>query len=141
MLQGEFAGHGAQVPADLIAADKAHPANGGLGDAWDVQQEEMYLIKHHDRSLLRAIWYLRHHPNKVEEKGYFPVSWVRNAGKGRVFYSSLGHREDIWSDDPTLPNRVNPPETSKKYQAHILGGIKWALGLEKGSADPNPWVK
>jgi type 1 glutamine amidotransferase len=138
MLQGEFAWHGAQVPADLIAADKVHPANGGLGDAWHVQQEEMYLIKSHDRSRLRAMWYLKHHPNNQEEKGYFPVSWVRNAGKGRVFYSSLGHREDIWSDDVTLPNRVNPPETSKKYQAHILGGIKWALGLAEGSAEPNP---
>ena len=141
MLQGEFAGHGAQVPADLIAADKTHPANGGIGDAWELKQEEMYLIKHHDRTRLRTLWYLKHHPNKVEETGYFPVSWVRNAGKGRVFYTSLGHREDVWSDDVNLPNRVNPPETSKKYQAHILGGIQWALGLKDGSTEPNPSVQ
>jgi len=63
------------------------------------------------------------------------------AGKGRVFYTSLGHREDLWSDDPNLPGRKNSPEISKQYQAHILGGIKWALGLADGSATPNPDVK
>jgi type 1 glutamine amidotransferase len=141
MLQGEFAGHGAQVPADLVAADKKHPANAGIGDSWNLKQEEMYLIKHHDRSKVRSLWHLRQHPNKPEEKGYFPVSWVRTPGKGRVFYTSLGHREDLWSADPELKGRVNPVETSKQYQAHILGGIKWALGLAEGSAEPNPTVE
>jgi len=62
-------------------------------------------------------------------------------GKGRVFYTSLGHREDLWSDDPALGDRVNSIEISRQYQAHILGGIKWALGLVEGSAVPNPDVK
>lgn len=141
MLHGTFNGHGAQVPAALVAADKAHPANGGIGETWDLKQEEMYLIKNHDRNKVRELWYMKHHPNKVEEKGFFPVSWCRNHGKGRVFYTSLGHREDLWSDDPALKGRVNPVETSKQFQKHILGGMKWALGLEKGEATPNPEVQ
>ena len=141
MLQGTFAGHGAQVPADLVAADTAHPANGGIGEKWDLKEEEMYLIKNHERAKARELWFLRHHPNKTEEAGFFPVSWCRNHGKGRVFYTSLGHREDLWSDDPALKGRKNSIETSKQYQKHILGGIKWALGLEKGDATPNPEVK
>jgi uncharacterized protein len=141
MLQGTFNGHGAQVPADLIAADKAHPANGGIGEKWDLKQEEMYLIKNHDRAKARELWYMNHHPNKPEEKGFFPVAWCREHGKGRVFYTSLGHREDLWSDDPNMKGRVNPVETAKQFQSHILGGIKWALGLEKGDATPNPEVK
>lgn len=141
MLQGEFAGHGPQVPADLVAADKKHPANGEIGDSWSLKQEEMYLIKHHDRSKVRSLWHMRQHPNKPEEKGYFPVSWVRSPGKGRVFYTSLGHREDLWSADPDMKGRLNPVETAKQYQAHILGGIKWALGLVEGSAEPNPSVE
>jgi uncharacterized protein len=141
MLQGTFNGHGAQVPADLIAADKAHPANAGIGEKWDLKMEEMYLIKNHDRAKARELWYLKHHPNKVEEAGFFPVSWCREHGKGRVFYTSLGHREDLWSDDPAMKGRQNPVETAKQYQKHILGGIKWALGLEKGDATPNPDVK
>ncbi len=138
MLQGEFAGHQAQVPADLVAADKSHPANAGLGDSWSLKQEEMYLIKSQDRSQVRSLWHLRHHPNNKDEKGFFPVSWCRTAGKGRVFYTSLGHREDLWSADPDMKGRINPVEIAKQYQAHILGGIKWALGEAKGSAEPNP---
>jgi type 1 glutamine amidotransferase len=141
MLQGEFETHKAQVPADLVAADKKHPANAEIGDTWNLKQEEMYLIKNQDRSKVRSIWHLRHHPNDVAQKGYFPVSWVRTPGKGKVFYTSLGHREDLWSADPELKGRVNPIETAKQYQAHILGGIKWALGLADGSAEPNPTVE
>jgi type 1 glutamine amidotransferase len=138
MLQGTFDGHGAQVPADLVAADTSHPANAGIGATWDIPQEEMYLIRNHDRTKLRTLWFLRHHPNDPAAKGHFPVSWCRMAGQGRVFYTSLGHREDLWSDDPALKDRKNPPEVSRQYQAHILGGIQWALGLAEGSATPNP---
>jgi uncharacterized protein len=137
MLQGEFAGHGAQVPADLIVADSQHPATQGLPSTWDLKMEEMYLIKSHDRSKLRTLLYMKHHPNEPQNAGYFPVAWNRKAGQGRVFYTSLGHREDLWSDDPALKDRKNPVETAKQFQQHILGGIKWALGLSDGSADVN----
>ena len=141
MLQGEFSGHGAQVPADLVAGDAAHPANGGIGATWNLQQEEMYHIKNQDRSKVRVLWFMRHDPNKVEQLGYFAVSWCRMAGKGHVFYTTLGHREDLWTDDASIKDRKNTPETSKHFQAHILGGIKWALGLSDGSSEPNPDVK
>lgn len=141
MLGGEFETHKAQVPADLVAADQKHPANAGIGDKWNLKQEEMYHIKSQDRSKVHMIWYMQHDPNETSLQVFFPVSWCKMAGKGHVFYTSLGHREDLWSDDPALPNRVNPPEISKQYQAHILGGIKWALGLAEGSAKPNPEVK
>ena len=141
MLQGQFAGHGAQVPADLVAGDTAHPANGGIGEKWDLSQEEMYNIKHHDRAKVRALWYLRHHPNNKAQEGYNAVAWCRMAEKGRVFYSSLGHREDLWDETDAVKDRKNSPEISKQFQAHILGGIKWALGLASGSAEPNPDAK
>jgi type 1 glutamine amidotransferase len=143
MLQGEFKTHGKQVPADLVAGDTAHPANAGIGSKWDLKQEEMYEMKDgsHDRSKVHVIWFLKHPPQEPDKAEYAAVSWCRMAGTGRVFYTSLGHREDLWNDDPALPNRINPPETAKQYQAHILGGIKWALGLVKGDATPNPEVK
>lgn len=138
MLQGEFAGHGAQVPADLHKADAEHPATAGLPDLWSLKQEEMYLIKNHDRAKLRALYFMKHHPNKPEEAGYFPVSWCRMAGKGQVFYTTLGHREDLWDDSADLAGRINPVEISRQFQQHILGGIQWALGLAPGSCQPNP---
>ena len=143
MLQGEFKTHGKQVPADLVAGDTAHPANAGIGAKWDIKLEEMYEMKDgsHDRTKLRALWFLKHPPQDTAKAEYAAVSWCRVAGTGRVFYTSLGHREDLWNDDPALGGRVNTPEISKQYQAHILGGIKWALGLAKGDATPNPEVK
>lgn len=83
---------------------------------------------------------MRRHPNEPQKEGCHPVSWCRAAGKGRVFYTSLGHRQDLWSADPDLKNRINPVETSKQFQAHLLGGIRWALGLAPGSSEPNPTV-
>jgi hypothetical protein len=51
-------------------------------------------------------------------EGYKAEAWSRNYGKGRVFYTSMGHRDDIWSVDPV-------------FQAHVTGGIRWTLGLEE----------
>lgn len=138
MLGGEFETHKAQVPAELVAGDTAHPANAGIGSNWNLAQEEMYHIKSQDPSKVRALWFMRHDPNAPERQVFFPVSWCRAAGKGKVFYTSLGHREDLWSDAADLKDRKNSVETSKQYQAHILGGIKWALGLAEGSSTPNP---
>jgi type 1 glutamine amidotransferase len=56
-------------------------------------------------------------PNLVKG-GDYPQAWTREYGKGRTFYTSLGHRDDIWSNDPV-------------FRAHINGGIRWALGLEQ----------
>jgi hypothetical protein len=54
----------------------------------------------------------------VVRGGDYPQAWVRDYGKGRVFYSSLGHRDDIWAHDPV-------------FRAHMVGGIRWALGLDE----------
>lgn len=141
MLCGIFDGHGPQVPATLHAGDKDHPANGGIGDIWTLSQEEMYLIKNQKRDQVRSVWFMRHHPNKPEEKGFFPVAWVRGLGNGRVFYTTLGHREDMWSTDPALKGRINPVETATQFRNHLLGGIRWALGLAQGSSAPNPEIQ
>ena len=53
----------------------------------------------------------------MEPGGDYPQAWYQDFGEGRSFYTSLGHRDDIWSNDPV-------------FQAHIVGGIRWALGLE-----------
>ena len=33
---------------------------------------------------------------REEQGGYEPYTWVRNQGKGRVFYTALGHDEHTW---------------------------------------------
>ncbi len=140
LLGGEFAGHGGQSPATLDALDPAHPAAAGLPNPWALAKEEMYYFKSYERNRVRDIFAsavvpMNGRPDQGQP-GHFPVSWVREQGKGRVFYTSLGHREDVWDDDANLPNRLNPPEVAQQFQKHILGGIRWALGLAEGSAKP-----
>jgi uncharacterized protein len=136
MLGGEFQTHGAQVGVECLNQDPKHPANAALGPTWKISQEEMYLIKNHDSKECQELLLLDKHPNKPEQAGQFPVSWCKSFGQGKVFYTSLGHREDIWDDDtPANFKRENSKDISRAYQQHILGGIKWALGLA-GEAKP-----
>lgn len=41
-------------------------------------------------------------PSKPMKTEYIPIAWVKKQGKGRVFFSSLGHAEKTWSDDQFL---------------------------------------
>ncbi|HVV01729.1 MAG TPA: ThuA domain-containing protein [Verrucomicrobiae bacterium] len=135
MIGAEFKHHNAQAEVDCIVADPKHPACKALPPVWHVK-DEIYLMNGFDKSKVHGLLYLDKHPND-KTPGYYPISWCKRYGKGRVFYTSLGHREDMW--DPNTPpsfKRENSKETSELYQQHILGGIKWALGLEKGSAKP-----
>lgn len=50
--------------------------------------------------------------------GDYPVAWYQTIGKGRTFYTSLGHRNDLWSGDPT-------------FRSHVVGALRWLLRLEK----------
>lgn len=53
----------------------------------------------------------------------FPVAWVKNYGKGRVFSSTLGHTDQAW-DDP-------------RVQTLYLEAIKWVLRLTEGEVQPH----
>jgi type 1 glutamine amidotransferase len=127
MIGGEFAGHGAQVGVECLVQDTKHPATKDLGESFCLEQEEIYLMKNYDPTKVRELLVLDKHPNKKKEAGRFPVAWCKEFGQGKVFYTSLGHNEAVWEN--------------KRYQKHILGGIKWALGLEKGEATPQTAAK
>jgi type 1 glutamine amidotransferase len=129
MLGGEFETHKAQVEIQPILHDPAHPATKPIPTGFRVF-DEIYIIKTFEKAKVHGLMGLDAHPND-KTPGYFPVSWCKEFGKGRVFYTSLGHREDVW--DPTwkadTKDRKNTPEIANIYQEHILGGIKWALKL------------
>jgi type 1 glutamine amidotransferase len=64
------------------------------------------------------------------------VAWTKLHGRGRVFYTSLGHRDDVLL--PGIPAtegsaKLNSDAVSAAYQEHLLQGIRWALGLVNGS--------
>jgi uncharacterized protein len=129
MIGGEFQNHGAQVGVECLNEDPQHPATAHLGKSWTILQEEIYLFKNYDASKVRELLVLDKQPT-TQAPGRFPVSWTKEYGSGKVFYTSLGHREDLWDTDPNIRDRRNPVEVSQAYQAHILGGIKWALTIK-----------
>jgi type 1 glutamine amidotransferase len=135
MIGGEFLRHGPQVQVDCLNRDPAHAATKPLPAVWTVF-DEIYQFKNYERAKVRDLLSLDKHPND-KTPGHYPVAWCKQYGQGRVFYTSLGHRDDIW--DPAAPEggkRQNGPELSKLYQQHVLGGILWSLGLAPGDAKP-----
>jgi type 1 glutamine amidotransferase len=120
MLGGEFQTHHAQVKVECLNQDPKHPATKHFGPSYTVL-DEIYIQKNFHREKVHGLLALDKHPNE-KTPGDYPIAWCKLYGKGRVFYTSLGHREDVWQAEP--------------YQRHVLGGIKWALGLERGSAKP-----
>src|ERR1043166_6735604 len=105
MLGGEFQTHGAQASVDAINRDKNHPATKHLGDPVKVF-DEIYIIKSYDPAKVHELLVLDKHPN-TKEAGHYAVSWCKEFGQGKIFYTSLGHREDVW--DPEDKNRKSNP--------------------------------
>ena len=117
LLRGEFESHGAQVKVVIRNQDPAHPATKDVPPTFEIY-DEIYLFKHWSRYTVHVLLSMKAHPEQPEVTGDFPVAWTSRMGKGRIFYTSLGHREDVYL------NRI--------YLDHLAGGLRWALGLEDG---------
>ena len=119
MIGGSFNGHpwGSRGPAVTIdVEDPSHPSAVHLPTQWIIQ-DEIYWFRNYSRDRLHVILSLNEVSLKAKNKPLdtdVPVAWCKTHGKGRVFYTSLGHRGDVW--------------TNPVYQQHLLGGIRWALG-------------
>ncbi|HRN57990.1 MAG TPA: ThuA domain-containing protein, partial [Agriterribacter sp.] len=66
---------------------------------------------------------------RVEGEHHEPYTWVRNYGKGRVFYTAYGHNEKTW--------------TNPGFLQLVYNGIMWAVGDHAGALvhqfdTPNP---
>ncbi len=132
MIGAEFKKHEAQVEVHPVNDDADCPACRHIPGRWSVF-DEIYQFQNFDRATVHGLLTLDKHPNNGTQ-GDYPISWCKEYGKGRVFYTSLGHREDVW--DPEWPDRKNPKEVAEAYQQHILNGIKWAAGLEEWNVKP-----
>ena len=128
MIGGTFAGHpwnDGSPPVTIDVEDPTHPSAHHLGSQW-VIQDEIYQFKNYSRDRIHVILSLnpKEHKKGTTPHGDYPVAWCRDFGEGKVFYTSLGHREDVW--------------TNPVYQQHLMAGVLWALGIPgyEGSAKP-----
>ncbi len=112
LLGGQFDYHKEQATVKVRVDDAGHAATEGLESGFEIH-EEMYLYRHFDRQRVHMLLSLDRHPN-TGEPGFFPWAWTRVQGRGRVFHTGAGHREDIVRSD--------------WFARHLLGGIRWSLG-------------
>ena len=131
MLGGWFDEHPWMTfEAPIINEDPNFPAVRHLPAAF-VKYEEVYQPKAWSRDKVNVLLSLDptrldYSPNpKIHRADHdFPVAWSKMYGKGRVFYSTLGHTEESWQD----------PDVRKMY----FEAIKWALQMTEGSTASHP---
>jgi hypothetical protein len=116
MIGAEFATHHAQEPAEVTVADAKFPAAAHIEASSFRINDEWYVFKNMSPEI-HPVLVLNTKSMKQEKYNTmdpYPIAWSRNYGKGRVFYTGMGHREDVW--------------TNPIFQHHIIAGIKWAMG-------------
>jgi type 1 glutamine amidotransferase len=95
-----------------------------------VLRDEIYQLKNYSRDKVRVL--MRLDASKLDLKnknvhrtdGDFAVTWAKMYGKGRVYYTTLGHVEANW-DQP-------------EFQQMMTGAIKWAMGMENADVTSRP---
>lgn len=123
MLGGEFIRHGAQQKARMRAVDLHFPGCQGLEGGFDLH-EEWYSSKNFAPDLhVLLVQETAGMKGSDYERPPFPATWVRRHGEGRVFYTSMGHREDVW--------------THATFQNLLLGGVSWVLRNVEADISPN----
>ncbi len=122
MVGGEFVVHGEpqKAPMKVVAPD--FPGTEGLGQAFSIFEE--WYVLHRFAKDLHVI--LVQDTTRMKGDAYrrpsFPATWARLHGKGRVFYTSMGH-ESIWRTKP--------------FRQVLLGGMAWTLHNVDADVPPN----
>ena len=123
MIGGEFIVHGAQQEAIIRAASPKFPGVKQFGESQKLK-EEWYALKNFAKDLhVILIEDNEGMTGDCYQRPPFPATWARMHKKGRVFYTSFGHRDDIW--------------TNPQVQGIIVGGLAWAMGNVKVKVKPN----
>jgi uncharacterized protein len=115
--------------APVVVEDPAFPGMKAWGPSF-VLTDEIYQMKNFSRSNTRVLMRLDAskldlaNPRVHRTDKDFAVAWAKMYGKGRVFYTTLGHVETNW-DKPEM-------------QTMMTEAIKWALRLVDADVTPRP---
>jgi uncharacterized protein len=130
LLGGRYDGHPWNTATGtIINEDPTFPATRHFGAAPFMFTDEFYQAKEYSRDKVRVLLRLdvSKMPANTEvhgKDGDFPLVWAKNYGKGRVFYSSLGHASSTWDN--------------RDVQQMYFEAIKWALGMSDADVTPRP---
>jgi type 1 glutamine amidotransferase len=119
MIGGYFDEHPWHEEVTLKVEDRTFPATRHLGATWTLT-DEIYQFRNYSRANTHVLLSLDTGSVDLTKKGVkrtdgdFAIAWHHPWGQGRVFYTALGHRPEVWQSDA--------------YQKHLAGGLRWALG-------------
>lgn len=128
MMGGTFAGHPWHQKVPVKNLDPTHPLNAPFGGKGFEITDEIYQFRADTAQPSERHFLLSLDTGKMDvskggrKDGMYPVSWLATYDKGRTFYCSLGHREEIYWN-PTILQ-------------HYLAGIQYVLGDLEADATP-----
>lgn len=121
MIGAEFIIHGQQQKSKMRVIDPKFPGMSQEDFAW---MEEWYSLKDFSDNLhVLLVQETEGMTGEPYRRPAYPATWARMHGRGRVFYTSLGHREDVW--------------TNPLFQQILMGGIAWAVRNVDADVTPN----
>jgi hypothetical protein len=132
MLRARSAGHPWNEEVGIKVEEPEHPLVAAFGGKDFRLAEEIFVFTApYSRGKLRALLSIDTQKTNrvtreplVRKDGEFALAWVRNCGKGRVFYTSFGHRTELYWD----------PQVLQFY----LDAIQFATGDLESPAEPRP---
>ena len=110
----------------VINEDPSFPATRHFAATFPLV-DEFYQAKNAPRDKIRVLLRLdvsKMAPHQELRNRDYPLAWAKMYGKGRVFYSSLGHASETWDN--------------RDVRQMYFEAIKWALGMTDGDATPRP---
>ena len=113
MIGAEFLSHGQQQKARVRVADSRFPGMQSLGQGIELT-EEWYALRAFPPDLhVLLVMETEGMQGNFYQRPPYPNTWARMYGSGRVFYTALGHREDVW--------------TNPLYQDLLAGALAWVV--------------
>lgn len=126
MIGAEFKTHGRQFVGKVRVADPEHPAMAHIPDGWELL-EEWYLFRKFNEEDLHVLALVDPGEERAKQEVYnipaYPVIWVRTLGAGRVYFTALGHREDVWKNE--------------RFQQAFVDAVHWLMSTGDAQAEPN----
>lgn len=123
MLGGEFISHGPQQEARQKLVSPEFPGVSDLPQPFALNEEWYSLKNFADNLHVILVQETEGMNGRDYNRPAFPSTWARSHGEGRVFYTSMGHREDVW--------------TNPRFQHLLLGGLSWTLSNVDADITPN----
>lgn len=130
LIGAYFAGHPPGLQKIRVTVeDPKHPATRHLEKSFSYEDEiyqfreptkeqklrdRLHVLMRVDMDSTKNLW---------RKDGDNPLAWTREYGKGRVFYTALGHADQVWRDP--------------RYQQHLVGGLRYLFRQEDADATPS----